>query len=286
MHRLVEGGPAHQIADVGQQAVQRPAGLDQGLLTEQPQDGHLPQHVEDERQGGAPHEDPAQLLGAVTQIEHHARDGAVKTERGEDDRQARQQQALTERHGEQVLPLGTRQQQPEDGHHDHQLDGEHQSVEVIHLFGADADHAAKQQGKGPGRLLLAEGQAGIGQRLGQQAAAAADVGGGQRVEQHQDAEGGNALAPGAEQVIRQLVQVPLAGVEAGFHLQHGGKGHQAPETDHQEQGDGPAKGGGGQRQGQHAGAYGGAGNQQGTSQGFGIHGVHPNRETAPCAAGI
>ncbi len=210
----------------------------------------------------------------------------MKAERGEDDRQTRQQQPLAQRQGEQVLPFGARQQQCQYRHHDHQLDGEHQPVEVIHLLGADTDHAAKQQGKGPGRLLLAEGEVGIGQRLGQQAAAAADVGGGQRVEQHQNAEGGDALAPGAEQVIRQLVQVPLAGVEAGFHLQHGGKGHQGPEADHQQQGGGAAERRRGQRQGQHAGAYGGAGNQQGTSQGFGVHGVHPNRGTARCTAGI
>ena len=275
MHRLVEGGPAHQAADVGQQAVQGAAGLDQGLLAQQPQDGDLPQHVEHEWQGGAPHEDSAQLPGVVPEVEHDARDGAVEAEGGEDDRQARQQQAFPEGHGEQVLPLGAGQQQRQHRHHDHQLHGEHQAVEVIHLPGADAHHAAKQQGKDPGRLLLAEGQAGIGQCLGQQAAAAADVGGGQGVEQHQDAEGGDALAPGAEQVIRQLVQVPLAGAEAGFHLQHGGEGHQGPEADHQHQGGGAAQGRGGQRQGQHAGAYGGAGNQQGTTQGLGIHVIHP-----------
>ncbi len=50
VHRLVEGGPADQAADVGQQAVQGATGLDEGCLTEQPEDRHLPQHVEDERQ--------------------------------------------------------------------------------------------------------------------------------------------------------------------------------------------------------------------------------------------
>ena len=204
----------------------------------------------------------------------------MEAERGEDDRQARQQQALTERHGEQMLTLGAGQQQRQHPYHDHQFDGEHQSIEVIHLLGAHTHHAAEQQGEGPSRLLLADGGARIGQRLGQQAAAAADVGGGQRVKQHQDTEGGDALAPGAEQVIRQLVQVPLAGIEAGLHLQHGGEGHQGPEPDHQRQGGGAAQGGGGQRQGQHAGAYGGAGDKQGATQGFGIHGVHPDRETA------
>ncbi len=77
-------------------------------------------------------------------------------------------------------------------------------------------------------------------------------------------------------MIRQLVQVPLAGVEACLYLQHGGEGHQGPEADHQHQGGGAAEGGGGQRQGQHAGTYGGAGNQQGTTQSFGIHVIHPN----------
>jgi hypothetical protein len=61
-----------------------------------------------------------------------------------------------------------------------------------------------------------------------------------------------------EQVIRQLVQVPLAGIETGLHLQHGGKGHQSPQANHQQQGGGAAEGRGGQRQGQHTGAYGGA----------------------------
>ncbi|MNF14019.1 hypothetical protein D3C80_2160720 [compost metagenome] len=32
VHGLVEGGPADQVADVGEQAVERPAGLDQALL--------------------------------------------------------------------------------------------------------------------------------------------------------------------------------------------------------------------------------------------------------------
>ena len=175
-----------------------------------------------------------------------------------------------------MLPLGARQQQRQHRHHDHQFHGEHQPIEVIHRAGTDADHATKQQGKGPCSLLLAEGHPRIGQRLCQQAAAAADVGGGERVEEHQDTEGGDALAPGTEQMIRQLVQVPLAGVEAGFYLQHGGEGHQGPEADHQHQGSWAAEGRGGQRQGQHTGAYGGAGNQQGTTQSLGVHVIHPN----------
>lgn len=47
-----------------------------------------------------------------------------------------------------MLPLGAGQQQRQHPYHDHQFDGEHQSIEVIHLFGADAHHAAKQQGEG------------------------------------------------------------------------------------------------------------------------------------------
>ena len=86
---------------------------------------------------------------------------------------------------------------------------------------------------------------------------------------------GDALAPGAEQVIRQLVQVPLAGAEAGFHLQHGGEGHQAQRPIISIRVAGPPRDEEASGRGQHAGAYGGAGNQQGTTQGLGIHVIHP-----------
>ena len=54
VHGLIEGGRIHQVADAGEQAVERRAGLDRAtLLAQQPQDAP-PQHVGMRGQGGAP----------------------------------------------------------------------------------------------------------------------------------------------------------------------------------------------------------------------------------------